>query len=369
VQVAANDTCRPLTSLRGFAAVWVMFSHVTVMFAAEWGGWSWRVLRSGYMGVDVFFVLSGFILGVVYQTLTPAGVPRFFLRRALRLYPLNLAVLLAIGVLSATVLPMGAWTDWRLLPVFALMVEGYASQPIPAWNPVTWSVGIELACYLCFPLAMFGIRRLPTIAVAVAVVALLALAWWAEGFCLGWPVGWRGLVRGMVGFWPGVMLATFALRLPRCGSRVASAGEILAVTGLLTVVVLDQLRLVPLFAGLLIWFLFSDTGVVARALRARWCFWLGEISFSIYLLFGVLLPWMGGIEPALARHMPQAAAVTLFVAIYLGATFALAHVTYHTIERPSRNALRWRAKPGQANRADQPPRPPDHVLVDRPPGR
>ena len=335
---------RALTSLRGFAAVWVIFSHVTLMFAALWGGWSWRLLRSGYMGVDVFFVLSGFILGVVYRSLAPADVPRFFARRMFRLYPLNIAILAAMAVLSATVLPMGAWTDPRLLPVFVLMVEGYAVEPIPAWNPVTWSVGIELACYACFPLAVLGIRRLPTPVVAVAAAAALALAWWVQGFCLGWPVGWRGLARGMGDFWPGVLLAALALRLPRCDVRLASVGELLAVTGLLAVVALDQLRLVPVFTGLLICFLFSDSGVVARAMRARWCFWLGEISFSIYLLFGLLLPWMSGLEPALARHLPEPAALVAFIAIYLGATVSLAHITHRTIERPCRDLLRSRRR-------------------------
>lgn len=359
MRVASNETGsvptnRALTSLRGFAAVWVIFSHVTVMFAAEWGGWSWRVLRSGYMGVDVFFVLSGFILGVVYQSLTPAGVPRFFLRRVLRLYPLNIAILLAMAVLSATVLPMGDWTDPRLLPVFVLMVEGYAAQPIPAWNPVTWSVGIELACYFCFPLAVVGLRRLPTAAIAVLAAASLAATWWLQGFCLGWPVGWRGLVRGMSDFWPGVLFAALALRLPRCRPRLASAGEIVALAGLLTAVALDQLRLVPLFTALLVWALLSDTGGVARAMRARWCFWLGEISFSIYLLFGLLLPWMGNIEPALARHMPQPAAIVGFIAIYLGATLALAHLTFRTIERPCRNLLRSRGMGGQDSVARSP---------------
>lgn len=331
---------RPLTSLRAFAAIWVIFSHITPNFTAQWTGASARMLRDGYMGVDVFFVLSGFILSVVYQPLRLAGTPRFFLKRILRLYPLNIAILLVLGVLSATIMPLGSWTDPRQLPLFILMLEDFKPWPVPAWNPVTWSVGVELACYACFPFVVIGLRRLPTGIVATLVALLLALSWWIQGFCLGWPCGWHGVARGMSSFWPGVVLGTLALRVPRCPPRWAGIGEVACVAGLLVVVAADRLRLVPVITGGLVFLLFSDAGVVSRVFRQHWIFWLGEISFSIYMLFGLLLPRMMSIETHLSHHFPPAAAIPMFIALYLAATIGLAHFTYVGIERPFRRLAR-----------------------------
>ncbi len=331
---------QPLASLRGFAAIWVIFSHLTPAFAAHWSGPSWRMLRDGYMGVDVFFVLSGFILGLVYRDLRLAGTPSFFLRRILRLYPLNIAILIVLATLSWTIMPVGSWADPRLLPLFILMLEGYRSTPVPAWNPVTWSVGIELACYACFPLVIVMLRRLPGIVLAVLAILLLATSWWVQGFCLGWPVGWHGLARGMSSFWPGVVLATLVVRWPECPARWASIGEMLVVAGLFGAVAFDDLRLVPVLTGGLVVLFFFDAGVVARLLHARWCFWMGEISFSIYMLFGLLLPRMMGIETWLSGYVPHPVAIPLFIVFYLSTTLALAHVTYVVIECPFRR-MAW----------------------------
>ncbi len=333
---------RPLTSLRGFAAIWVVFSHVTVAFADQWSGLSWDMLRAGYMGVDVFFVLSGFILGLVYQNLSLPETPRFFLKRALRVYPLNIAVLLVLVILSRTVMPMGDWGDLHKLPLFVLMLEGYASEPVGAWNPVTWSVGIELACYACFPLVIVWLRRLPTLIVALCAAVLLVVSWWCQGFVHGWPYGWHALVRGMSGFWPGVFLATFALRLPRLPSLWVSAGEVLCVAALLASVAYEEIRLVPPLTGGLVFFLFFNTGIVGKWMRASWCFWLGEISFSIYLIFGLLLPQLLVHLQWLVHMLPPPVSVYAFIAIYLLITMGLAQVTYTTIERPFRRLGRVR---------------------------
>jgi len=216
------------------------------------------------------------------------------------------------------------------------------SEPVGAWNPVTWSVGIELACYACFPLVIVWLRRLPTPVVALSSALLLVISWWCQGFVHGWPCGWHALVRGMSGFWPGVFLATFALRLRRFPSVWVTAGEVLCVVGLLLSVSYEETRLVPPLTGGLVFFLFFNTGVVAKWMRASWCFWLGEISFSIYLIFGFLLPKLLVHLQWLTHLLPPSLSVGAFIFIYFLITLGLAQVTYMTIERPFRRLGRVR---------------------------
>ena len=75
-------------------------------------------------------------------------------------------------------------------------------------------------------------------------------------------------------------------------------------------------------------------------LRGRLLFWLGDISFSIYLIFGVLLPRVSGVARWLLARLPDSAAIFLFVLFYLGLTLTLAHVANRLIERPARRLAR-----------------------------
>lgn len=351
--VAARQERIPLTSIRGFAALWVLGCHFATDFAGQWGGVSARMMRAGFMGVDVFFVLSGFILAIVYQQLVPSGVPRFLFKRALRVYPLNFAVLGAIALLSVTLLPgLAKLTDWRALPYYALMLQVYLPKPVLAWDAVTWSVGMELVCYLCFPLVIMGLRRLGTASLAVLAVLLLAGAYRVQVAYLGMFWGLPALVRGMSGFWLGVVLGTLALRLPPCPAGWASFGELVCLSGLLGVVWAGALRFVPLFAAGLILFLFFDAGVLARGLRAGWCHWLGEISFSIYLLHGLILPELNVVAWLLMFRIGWTAALPIYAGLYLAAVLVTSHLTWRAIEVPGRNLARvWagaRAEAGPA---------------------
>jgi peptidoglycan/LPS O-acetylase OafA/YrhL len=327
---------RPLTSIRGLAALWVIGSHVTLPTAEHWSPVLYAILRPGYMGVDVFFVLSGFILATVYQDLSPAGVARFFVKRIARLYPLNLAILAVLaGAVATGAVRLGSWATWPTLPWFVFMVEPYAPWPILSWNIATWSIGIELACYLCFPLVLMTIRRWPAIILSVLAVVLLGVALSVQTHNLGYWWGWRALLRGMGGFWPGVVLGCLALRLPEIDRRLAFAGEMLSVLGIGLAVAFD-LRWVPICAGPLILCLYFDRGPVSWALRAGWCFWLGEVSFSIYLLHGLIMGQMGTLPWRFARHMPWGLAIVLYLALFMIVVLGLSQATYRLIEQPGR---------------------------------
>ena len=175
-----NDL-KPLTALRFFAAFWV------VLFA--WWGVAFEhtpgFIAKGYLGVDLFFVLSGFILCHVY--LQPAGEGRFryggFLwNRLARVYPLHLFTLLGVGLMAgaAAVADMnvdGNVLSWETLPANILMLHAWGVTGEAGWNHPSWSISAEWFAYLSFPIfaaAAFALRSRPVLATALAVFVLFA---------------------------------------------------------------------------------------------------------------------------------------------------------------------------------------------------
>ena len=147
--MATRDELDALTGLRGIAALWVLAYHAGLSAA-------------GYLGVDLFFVLSGFIIAYNYADARLAEDGRryreFLWRRLARIYPAYLAALLltlaAVAVLapwevslrkSAHFTAEGFWAS-------VFMVQAW-TVPVPrVWNVPGWSVSAEWAAYLAFPL-------------------------------------------------------------------------------------------------------------------------------------------------------------------------------------------------------------------------
>ena len=169
-----------LDGLRGVAILLVMLVHLTVMESSSLvDGAYYRVAHLGWIGVDLFFVLSGFLItGILYDAKTsPHYFRNFYARRALRIFPLYYAVLfLALLVLPALASDsysrslQAAWTYWAFLSNFAVAWH----QEFPAGMLiVVWSLAIEEQFYVAWaPLVRWlSYRRLVLLCVTVIVSA------------------------------------------------------------------------------------------------------------------------------------------------------------------------------------------------------
>src|SRR5690349_9502171 len=166
----------PLTAIRGFAALWVVGHHLTAIWYPDSTGPMQTLFLTGYAAVDMFFVLSGFILATVYRGLTASGTPLFFLRRLCRVYPLHLSIMaaLALAAVAAPLFRGSSARPWAQFAWVSLMLQSYV-LPESTWNPPSWSIGVELLCYALFPLALWLIRRCPVL-LLTALALLLAAA-------------------------------------------------------------------------------------------------------------------------------------------------------------------------------------------------
>src|SRR3569832_1237739 len=146
---------KPLTSMRFFAAMWVVLYHYWPNLDPH----TPALVSKGYLGVELFFVLSGFILCHVY--LQGAGEGRFKYgsfpwARLARVYPLHLATLLGVGAMAVGAAAVGIQhhndiANWSVLPANLLLVHAWGFAKAAAWNHPSWSISAEWFAYLTFP--------------------------------------------------------------------------------------------------------------------------------------------------------------------------------------------------------------------------
>jgi exopolysaccharide production protein ExoZ len=278
-----------LQALRGVACLMVVFGHLGV-----WDnrfGWKTVVLREvqlfGFAGVDLFFVLSGFILTYVHAA--DAGrlsaVPQFLARRLWRIVPPYWAAM----VFCAVVLPLAVGTSLGTLgwdagwPHWIFLVPGGPSNPLAI---PSWTLAYEMMFYLVLGMGLALPRRaMAALLIAWAVAVLASQVWLNTDFAALSPFvleflagcGIAGLLRsGVNRFGRSAMVAGLAW------SAVAGAivrantsgdwGAVMSANGLRVLVFGPA-------AALLVY------GVAAcRTIQApRWLVYVGEASYSIYL--------------------------------------------------------------------------------------
>lgn len=344
-----------LTGLRGVAAVLVVMHHASLDLGAIDLPWAGGLLRKGYLGVDLFFVLSGFVMSMVYGAWFTGGAlgtvaPRrtgevagslavFLVRRAGRVWPLHAAVLavLLVGLgLSGQALPSVRFTLANFLLVQGWGVSGEINAP-------AWSVSTEVLAYLVFPLLAGAVLRWRWGAV-LGVAAAAALL--AGCLVLAPPVGpaRRGMLdihmnysvlpamRCLAGF----LLGMVAWRAGQVASvvRLASrpwmgAGVFLLVLELMFARADDLLVLALM--PLVVVGLHRGRGWPWRLFTLWPVHGLGVLSYAIYLIHFALLPvLLDGPGPVAGR-----------LVLYAAATLLLAGLAHYFVERPTRSFIRW----------------------------
>ncbi len=338
--------------LRGIAAVSVMLFHCIGLLPWDVAGTPLAVFRAGWIGVDLFFVISGFVIAgsALRQCESPAYAANFWRARLLRIVPLYYVASIAfLGFVSADAL--GAHATFQLL-AHALFLHSFFPSTAMSINGVTWSLGVEMQFYVAAFVFVPRVAQLPRRRLVVLYLAVVAIV-------LAWRVGAWSLLRGagaddaliahVVAQAPG-LIDSFALgslirllRLPAAGFR-RSAALAAAAFGLFIIVFLvydanaatysSSLPMMALFRSLVAAFggvaLLAAVAAPARLGRAWWpALHLGRISYGVFL-------WHLPILYLVQRHLPwRGTASTLAVIV---STLLLAHVSYRMVEQP---CTRW----------------------------
>ncbi|WP_298215435.1 acyltransferase [Acidocella sp.] len=359
----AKEEIDALTGLRGVAAVLVAIYHIYPPADFPWG--LRQIIARSYLSVDVFFVLSGFVMALNYGGMFRNGFRReafltFMLRRLARLYPLYIVFLaLRVGyslIAYGSLQVPGCWFAVDL-PHPALSLLANAAM-VQSWgiataitNP-TWSVSVEWGVYFLFPwLALATLHGRPWhawLACAMAA-ALIALVGWLTAHDGGWHNGVLDAYDGrtpspMLRCLGGFILGLALYRLYGWGParRLAAAGWGWLVAAYLLAGVLLQWSDYALYAGfpLLILALACDRGWLGRLLAWGPVFQAGVLSYAIYVIHN---PWIGLFQwsrRVLPGHMPGWLAETVIALGLAGSILGAAMLLHRLVEVPGRRWVR-----------------------------
>jgi len=362
----ADDGRLPaLTGVRILAAVVVYLSHILPRIGPPSGTPAavGNLMKAGYVGVTIFFVLSGFVLAVNYfdamGRLNRAATWRYAVARFARIYPLYFVVLLYVLIDWAThSRSIGAW--WE----HVLMIQAWDPdlKRAFAYNGVAWSVSVEAFLYACLPLMIPLIARArrarSLLLIAIGVIAIMiglaawftatgraSLSWYNPASAFRWL--YRTPLTRLGDFTLGIIAARLWV-LWRADPRAARVGAVLAVGGAVAIVAemlwagelytawsWDLTYAVPaaiMFLGLAL----APRAPLARGLSTRVMVLLGESSYAFYLIH------RQAIAHTMAYRWDGALSVHTFLrefVIFLG-ILAAAVIVHLIFERPARRYIR-----------------------------
>ena len=352
--LVAPSGFRPdIQGLRAVAVLLVVMSHAGV-----------PGLAGGYVGVDVFFVISGFVItGLLLRQPAHQVGPNlvsFYARRIRRIVPAATLALVTTTVVADVALGRrmdpALLTDVRWAALFSAnfrFIHTGSNYFVPGVSPslVThfWSLGVEEQFYLCFPIVVFTLawlappRARRAALGVVLVLGVVASAWWSAHLTVLDPTPayyspftrfWELALGGLVATLP----ASWARRAPRANAVLATiALSVLALA-------VGHLTTSSVYPGVLAWWPCAATAVLlwtgqasARGGPRSWLSWrplryVGDVSYGFYLWhYGWLM------LPLQFAH-PLASPLDRVVEV-VGA-FACAVASYHLLENPLRRSGR-----------------------------
>jgi peptidoglycan/LPS O-acetylase OafA/YrhL len=356
-----------LDGLRGLAILLVILCHyvggVDHGPAGFWARRFFATIAIGWSGVDLFFVLSGFLIGGILLDArnSPHYFRAFYMRRVFRILPIYYVwtLLFAVTVLiSLAYFPsrLGVTSaDLQRVPIQLLFLQNVFIGMPPfqwTWFVVTWSLAIEEQFYLLAPplIRFFSLRKFVTFLGATVVLApllrILIFRYWSPGTYLCaylMPCRADALSCGM--------LLAVAWRDSRFREFVHLRGAILrrllvvlllGLGGLLwwlahpmnaVTLVIGLSWLAFFYSALLLTVVSQPAGWLAGVMRWKWLRWLGGVSYCVYLLHDTFKFFAHRIflhaEPQI--YSAKGVGVSLFA---LALTLAVATLSWRYFEKP-----------------------------------
>lgn len=347
---------KPLTSLRFFFAFIVFLSHLDYLPKEEvfFNDIYLGILKHGSLGVSFFFILSGFILAYNYQDKIisrEVSYKDFWAARIARIYPLHLFTLLLslpIFFTDSFNAPV-KWTLSFLANLFLLQSFVPDEQIYFGFNAVSWSISNELFYYLAFPFLIFGFYKF-TRSVYFSLILLLAIPlgiYFSPTSIEVFVFGINPLLR-ITDFIIGILLfKIYESRIIEKWFKKFSTASLLEFAALAIFVLffifresvaggyrLSSYYWIPM--GLIILVHSYQKGIVSKFLSHKSLILLGEISFSFYMLHGLVMRYLLAVERRL--HLVQHHYI-MMVILFL-ATLVASYIVYKLVELPSNRYLR-----------------------------
>jgi len=316
-----------LDGLRAFAAIAVVVFHAS-------GG---TALPGGYMGVDIFFVLSAFLITALLDNeLRETGkidLSGFYINRFLRLVPALLLMLTVYVSVAPWLWPNHNHLADAFLSAAYLSDYSYAYWHSPFYLRHTWSLAVEEHFYLIWPLilpVMIRTRR----AVLIAFVLYVACFLWRADFDGGWLSYYYRFDTRATGLLAGALLYFLIDRIPLSSTSAYLAAGLIAllmvgvpIPRAAAAIPFAELAAVVLIGSIVL----GRAGVLAAPLRSGPATWLGKRSYAIYL-------WHFPVAFFVRDKLPANLAIGFTLAVAVAAA-AVSYVTVEAIGRHFKSAI------------------------------
>ncbi|WP_374684581.1 acyltransferase family protein [Scandinavium manionii] len=327
---------RSLTGIRGIAALYVILYHFTnAKFYFLW---------NGYLAVDLFFILSGFIMTMVYKANLENSISinkylRFLYHRFARIYPLYVSILIfMIWEYTST----GSNLDNQVLTTNFILMQGLFGGGLVG---ASWSVSVEIIAYIFFPIILLTLLRHNYLSVPLFIISFLGIYSlpYLNTFHSTGPLdiynGLLPIARGGLGFLLGVSAFFISENIKKTINSSVIACDIIF-AGIVFVLFYKGFdMLFVLMASIYIPFLYHGRGISQYILALKPIHFLGEISFSMYLTHLIFQRHYGKEIYDLAMKLTNNTQFSdIFLMLFL--TISVSTATYYLIERPARTALR-----------------------------
>ena len=354
---AARETNLPaLTGVRFMLALWVILYHLTGP-RGMLGGWAqslgpaaFSLARGGYLAVNIFFILSGFVLARRYCSTqwNRLELVRYGMRRFARIYPVY-AVSLAIMLpyIWADRLP---WTGVipgpskaAVVAEYVFLLQGWAGKLPVNWNTPAWSLSCEVFFYACFPAMMLMLTRRRLLNAACMILSACAAGLAVSVFHV--PVTSQPLIH-FADFLAGIAAAAlfdilsaqsilqrrgYLLYAPALAAAVAVIARPDLISAWMSIDTSIRLLGAAAVVGLGL-----GGGAFADALSHRTAVHLGHASYALYILHIPILWWYKRWFGWLSGPLP-AGYVAL---IYVGAAVGISSLVFRSFEEPLNRRLR-----------------------------
>ncbi len=356
-----------LTPLRGIAALLVAIFHFEMAIARFVPANQTMFFEKCYLMVDLFFIMSGFIILHVYKNdfvsyIEGNSLRKYIIARFARIYPLHFISLLLLVLLVIIFSPSGTYPNAienpSAIPTGFLLLHSYYIHNIYTWNIPSWSISAEWAAYLLFPfLAIFLHKKKLS---ALMILGLLVIAAYVaimyflprRNFLFpSIPVPHNlnttydyGFLRGIAGFVTGMIMYKLYQRpsVKNVFHKDILAGGIILLLVLALHFAVNDAFCIILFAVLVLSFALNNRSLHAFC-NNRFAQYIGKISYSIYLMQiflqepfskGLRLPGVVGFGRG--KQNINFSNGLGYCLIYLILLIGISSITYYAVEQPCR---------------------------------
>lgn len=345
-----------LTSLRFFSAFYVILYHVRIYSNVEMY-WLNSFIESGYLAVDFFFILSGFILSYTYFPKirnNKFSFKKFVIRRIARIYPVHIFMLicsLLLLVLSEKIRLVGysdSLVGYKLLFENIFLIHAWGQGESLSYNQPSWSISVEFFAYLLFPILILIIRKPPVIiSIILSYAFFIVLYFYCYYFFeknLTNLTFDGGIARILPEFIFGISLYFFFREYRYIGSLSQQLS--IAFFTLLLCLYLKGMDFIVV--PMLVWIIYllaeKQRQGVSCWLNNRFLVFLGKASYSLYMVHYCV--WLGGLHIFLGHYMGltyqenlPASVVYISMAAVILLMLILSIFLYKYIEVPLRHLI------------------------------